>query len=155
MSQHQNTYSTLNIYKPFSGNKCFSPNTSPWKTKKNPPPQKKPQNKTLAQQKEGSELAGFFLVASRVCFSRLGFRKVIPWHWNRFIVPLDRGPHGILAGAFARSTTGGFLGCSLEPSTGHAILGVLKPGAKTSDGVGAVKEKLRKRGALGGRQTWR
>lgn len=56
----------------------------------------------------------------------LGFRKVVPWHWNRFIVPLERGSQGILAG--------------------HAVLGVQKPGAAgSSPSPKMVKEVLKRR----------
>merc|ERR1712232_600935 len=36
----------------------------------------------------------------------LGLKEIISWHWNRFVVPLDRGPSGIFAA--------------------HALIGVLK-----------------------------
>ena len=60
----------------------------------------------------------------------LGFRKLTPWHWNRFIVPLERGAHGILAG--------------------HGLLGVQKPGAKSTSSTSCpspemVKETLKRR----------
>lgn len=55
----------------------------------------------------------------------LGFRKLAPWHWNRFIVPLERGPQGILAG--------------------HAVLGVQKPGAPGVITPKAVREALKRR----------
>ena len=60
----------------------------------------------------------------------LGFRKLTPWHWNRFIVPLERGAHGILAG--------------------HGVLGVQKPGAKSTSSTSCpspemVKETLKRR----------
>lgn len=65
-----------------------------------------------------------------LALSGLGLRKLTAWHWNRFVVPLDRGPHGILAG--------------------HALLSVWKPG-KTAEGsaaptVSVVKEALKRRG---------
>ena len=55
----------------------------------------------------------------------LGFRKLTSWHWNRFIVPLERGPHGILAG--------------------HAVLGVQKPPAAGNYGPKMVREALKRR----------
>jgi len=56
----------------------------------------------------------------------LGFRKIAAWHWNRFVVPLDRGSQGIIAG--------------------HALLAVLGPGSKKTSFVPqTVKEALKRR----------
>jgi len=57
----------------------------------------------------------------------LGFRKLAAWHWNRFVVPLDRGSQGIVAG--------------------HALVGVLAPSSKKASFVPqTVKEALKRRG---------
>ncbi|CAE7257477.1 unnamed protein product [Symbiodinium sp. CCMP2592] len=57
----------------------------------------------------------------------LGFRKLAAWHWNRFVVPLDRGSQGIVAG--------------------HALVGVLAPSSKKTSFVPqTVKEVLKRRG---------
>ncbi|CAJ1419255.1 unnamed protein product [Effrenium voratum] len=55
-----------------------------------------------------------------------GMKKLATWQWNRFVVPLDRGPQGILAG--------------------HAVLGVLGPGMKSLPNLQTVKDALKKRG---------
>eukprot|EP00931_Biecheleriopsis_adriatica_P121359 TRINITY_DN96442_c0_g1_i1.p1 TRINITY_DN96442_c0_g1~~TRINITY_DN96442_c0_g1_i1.p1 ORF type:complete len:635 (-),score=162.55 TRINITY_DN96442_c0_g1_i1:64-1968(-) len=56
----------------------------------------------------------------------IGLHKLAAWHWNRFIVPLDRGPQGIIAA--------------------HALLGVLAPGSKKCNfSSKAVKVALKRR----------
>mmetsp|Transcript_147350 Transcript_147350/g.274586 ORF Transcript_147350/g.274586 Transcript_147350/m.274586 type:complete len:607 (+) Transcript_147350:199-2019(+) len=52
-------------------------------------------------------------------------RMAASWHWNRFVVPLERGEYGILAA--------------------HALVGVMKP-CKTSPSPAAVKKMLKDRG---------
>ena len=64
-------------------------------------------------------------VSEAILSLALGFRKLAPWHWNRFIVPLERGPQGILAG--------------------HAVLGVQKPGAHGVITPKAAREALKRR----------
>ncbi|OLP99199.1 hypothetical protein AK812_SmicGene18279 [Symbiodinium microadriaticum] len=55
----------------------------------------------------------------------IGFRKLAAWHWNRFVVPLDRGSQGIVAG--------------------HALVGVLAPSSKKTSFVPqTVKEVLKR-----------
>jgi len=59
----------------------------------------------------------------------IGAHMALDWHWNRFVVPLDRGSQGILAG--------------------HAIIGVVRPKAQNGStqtfSGSAIEETLRKR----------
>merc|ERR1719221_689973 len=53
----------------------------------------------------------------------------VNWHWNRFVVPLDRGKQGVVAA--------------------HALLGIVNPTAKSSSAkptTVSIKEGLRKKG---------
>jgi len=58
----------------------------------------------------------------------LGAAMAGGWVWNRFVVPIDRGSHGVLAG--------------------HALLGTIKPSAKRSSPLkpASVKDALIQRG---------
>jgi hypothetical protein len=53
-------------------------------------------------------------------------RMIAQWHWNRFVVPLDRGEQGILAA--------------------HAMVGVTKPGKGSVPSAPTVKKALKDRG---------
>lgn len=57
-------------------------------------------------------------------------RMAAAWHWNRFVVPLDRGEHGILAA--------------------HALVGVTRPGkaAATVPSPPTIKKALKDRGVV-------
>lgn len=73
------------------------------------------------------ESASFCLAALAV---GLRASTVVDWQWNRFVVPLDRGPRGILAA--------------------HALLGVVRTAPSNGEGKPTAKglrEALRRKGA--------
>jgi len=60
----------------------------------------------------------------------LGAATMADWHWNRFVVPLDRGSQGIVAA--------------------HALLGVLRPAVSRNSPaqVRSIKDALTRRGVM-------
>jgi len=67
----------------------------------------------------------FANISMAVISEGLALKELAPWHWNRFVVPLDRGQKGILAA--------------------HALVAVFAPGSKKDFAPETVKAALKRR----------